>query len=226
MNEQYDIEDKASKPPQLKFESIDLDPAIDALERPHLGLERGDMPGHPPSLIEPAKTSQSQGADTPQLPELMLLNPTGGEFRQPDARGQGHFGAPRGSRLHKGQDIVGQSGQDVLAPMSGVVTKIGYSYDDDLSFRYIHIKGEEASARVHYVKPSDDIKLGSEVERGEVIGSLLSLKERYPGITDHAHLELWVEGSRIDPAPYVVHSADAELVAKTSPEANVNAPEL
>ena len=225
MNGRNDIGAQGPTSSTLKFETVDLDPVLEALEDKDLGLETDDLPGAVVPLKENSKDDPKPSDAAPNDQELFLLNPTGGAFRPPDKQGQGHFGAPRAHGPHEGQDIVGQPGQDIRAPLSGVVTKIGYSYSDDLSFRYIQIKGEEdVSARVHYVDPSHDIEVGSKVERGDVIGTLLSLRGRYPNITDHVHLELKVANQLVDPAPYVLNSADNKLLVGTKPEVDPTPP--
>src|SRR5690606_26576081 len=56
-----------------------------------------------------------------------FVNPTGQAPRIHDSYGSGAFGASRdgGSRHHEGVDYTAQAGQDVRAPISGFVTKIG-----------------------------------------------------------------------------------------------------
>ena len=95
-----------------------------------------------------------------------------------------------GLRHHEGVDYVAAAGQPVQAPISGYVTRIGYAYDDDLSFRYVEITNPALryQARVLYVSP--DVAVGQTVRLGEAIGEAQSLQRRYPGITDHVHLEL------------------------------------
>ena len=60
-----------------------------------------------------------------------------------DRWGQGHYGASRGSRTHNGIDYVLHCGTTVLSPVEGTVTKIGYPYSDDLSYKYIQITSED-----------------------------------------------------------------------------------
>lgn len=195
-------------PQKLEFEAVDLDPKIENIDIDDLQLAVQDAP---------------RAGLPPNSPHPILINPTGGEFRQPDSHGEGHFGASRnsGTASHEGQDIVGQIGQDVRAPFSGTVAKIGYAYADDLSFRYIQVDGaDDISARVFYVDPAAEIGVGSKVEAGDVLGTLQSLRDRYPDITDHTHLELRVGNQLVDPAPYVVNSANAELLVEATSEAN------
>ena len=67
--------------------------------------------------------------------QIQLLNPVlNGAIRKSDKWGQGHFGAPRGSRKHNGIDIVTQLGTPILSPIEGKVIRISYPYASDMSF--------------------------------------------------------------------------------------------
>jgi len=63
--------------------------------------------------------------------ELKLTAP----IRGLDSYGSGAFHAPRGSRIHQGIDLLAAVGSKVHAILDGTVTKLGYPYADDLSFR-------------------------------------------------------------------------------------------
>jgi len=106
-----------------------------------------------------------------------------------DQWGQGHFGAPRGSRQHNGQDYVCPPGSTVLSPVSGEVTKLGFPYADDLSFRYVQITDSRGvDHRVFYVDP--EVLAGQIVCIDSPIGKSQDLDKRYPGITQHVHYEI------------------------------------
>ena len=118
-----------------------------------------------------------------------------------DNYGQGHFGAPRGNRTHKGEDFLCCVGSFILAPASGKITKIGYPYGDDLSFRYVQIETVEGlNVRVFYISPT--VKLGDMVFKGRSeIGISQELGQRYKGISEHVHLEIKDEqGNYLDPS--------------------------
>ena len=125
-----------------------------------------------------------------------------------DAYGHGYFGASRdgGSRHHQGVDYAGVAGQDVVAPISGYVTRIGYAYYGAPNFRYVEISNPalDFEARVFYVDP--DVRVGDVVAVGDVIGQLADLTRRYPhGITNHVHLEIRDQtGRRIDATKVII----------------------
>ena len=125
--------------------------------------------------------------------------------RGSDAWGCGDFGASRGSRTHKGIDYACAPGTIIMAPYNGRVTKIGYPYSDDLSYRYVEVTDTGGRKhRVFYVNPL--VTIGSDVVAGRsVIGEAQDICARYPDkgngpMTNHVHYEVKV-GQReyIDP---------------------------
>jgi peptidoglycan LD-endopeptidase LytH len=154
---------------------------------------------------EPTYALVWDGQDVDGDGEADFANPTGFEVRAHDAFGHGHFGASRdgGSRDHEGVDYVGFAGQDVTAPIAGQVTRMGYAYSDG-AHKYVEITNSETGyqARVFYVDAS--VAIGDQVGLGQKIGALKTLQTRYPGITDHVHLEVSKSGARIDAAKMIV----------------------
>jgi murein DD-endopeptidase MepM/ murein hydrolase activator NlpD len=126
------------------------------------------------------------------------INPTGQAIRGCDTHGCGSFGAPRknatGSHPHRGLDFVGTPGQDVRAVATGRV-RVGRPYADDPMLRYVQIATPDGyTIRELYVKPLSELAVGDVVIAGDIIGTLQSLQHRYPGITDHVHVETSVGG--------------------------------
>lgn len=130
-------------------------------------------------------------------------------LRGKDRHGYGHFGASRGNRVHKGIDVVSEDGQPVSSCSDGVVTKIGYPYSHDLSYRYVQVTVGENSDTVHeryfYCLPNDGIEVGASVKAGQVIGAAQDLCCTYGGITPHIHFEIKTpKGVYLDPIKYLV----------------------
>lgn len=139
--------------------------------------------------------------------QLTLTNPVaGGTVRGSDRWGDGHFGAQRGSRRHNGVDIVALPGDDVLSPMEALVVRLAYPYDDDFILSGVLLQGLGAyaglEAKLFYLLP-DPALLGHSVAAGQRIGAAQSLQHRYPGITDHIHLEVRRAGEPIDPCALI-----------------------
>jgi len=110
--------------------------------------------------------------------------------RKRDNYGSGHFGANRGERKHNGVDYVATAGNLLLSPVKGIVTKIGYPYSDDLSYRYVQVKDNKGfKHRFFYVSP--DVRLLDRIEVGDVLGTVQDICARYPdGMTPHVHYEI------------------------------------
>lgn len=114
--------------------------------------------------------------------------------RGSDDWGSGEYGASRGSRRHTGIDYACLPGAQIVAPVSGEVTKLGYPYGDDLSYRYVQIT--DASGRDHrlfYVEPGvdkGDVVIGGRT----VIGIAQDVAARYNEpkrrMLNHVHYEV------------------------------------
>jgi murein DD-endopeptidase MepM/ murein hydrolase activator NlpD len=122
------------------------------------------------------------------------------EIRKCDAHGCGHYGASRGARKHNGVDLLTPSGAGIQSPIYGTVTKLGYTYGDDLSFRYVQISNGGYDIRLFYVDPG--VSVGELVSAGQFIGTAQDLTRRYDKIANHVHLECKdTDGLFIDPTP-------------------------
>ena len=83
------------------------------------------------------------------------------------------------------------------------MTKLGYTYRDDLSFRYVEISDQGYQFRVFYVDPA--VEQGQKVSKHSIIGEAQDLRDRYSGITPHVHFEIKnSDGDFIDPTPVML----------------------
>jgi peptidoglycan LD-endopeptidase LytH len=127
-----------------------------------------------------------------------VSNPTGGAVRGCDPRGCGHHGAPRdgGTREHEGTDYNGEPGQGVNAVISGTV-RVGRPYANNEDLRFIEItRWDGLQSKQLYNGPLQGIRTGSVVISGQPIGTQQDIRTRYPGITNHTHVEMR-QGGRI-----------------------------
>jgi len=167
------------------------------------------------SALAPTPTIQAlvwRGADVDGDGQDDFANPTGKDLRGCDAFGCGAFGAGRdeGGRRHEGADFDATAGQTISAPISGFVSKIGFAYPGDSRYHYIQITNPALhyEARVFYVDP--DVREGQAVHVGQPIGRDHSLEPRYPGITNHVHLEIEkIGGRKLDPTRFIAERMEA-----------------
>lgn len=125
----------------------------------------------------------------------MLIKPP---IRRQDAWGAGEHHASRGDRLHNGIDFCCYPGSEVCSTVTGTVTKIGYPYSDDLSFRYVQVTDNSGlKHRYFYVSPSVDN--GDVVTIGDTLGLSQKLGDRYQEITEHFHYEIIKDGKYLNP---------------------------
>lgn len=124
---------------------------------------------------------------------------TDGNVRETDAKGSGEFGASRdgGTRKHAGLDIVIEPHKPVLCPTVLEFKRNGLAYETGIGgansaepYRLIVLENDFVEVKILYVYPYSFIK-GEVVVAGEPIGVSQDLSRRYPGITNHIHIEVW-----------------------------------
>lgn len=121
--------------------------------------------------------------------------------RRTDRHGSGQFGSSRdgGSRRHPGLDIATREGEPVLSPIEGEVTREAFPYRNDRWFRGLVIRGVAEWAgyeiKMFYVQGI----ICGRVSPGSVVGYAQSVARKHPGITDHVHLEVRLNGSLLSP---------------------------
>lgn len=134
--------------------------------------------------------------------------------RDRDEWGGGGFGDGRGTRDHSGIDYLMPAGSGLRSTVTGIVTKCGIVYSDDLSFRYVEVTDAQGNhIRHHYVFP--DVQVGQAVKREQLLGTTQDLQHRYPAdkkhkepMPNHLHLEVLAKGYEpgnktfIDPNSY------------------------
>ena len=139
---------------------------------------------------------------------FMFIIPT---FRESDDFGAGHFGASRGSRTHNGVDFAAKPGAVVCSCVAGKITKIGYPYGDDLSYRYVEVTVPSGDrVRYFYVVPDGGcgtFEIGSDVGVGDPLGAVQDIAKRYDTATkkmnNHFHFEIKRGSEYLDPADWL-----------------------
>lgn len=141
----------------------------------------------------------------------LFCSPTGSNnVRGSDLFGRGHFGAPRGVRLHNGVDFNIEANSHVYSPVFGKVVRIAAPYKSDDRFKGLVIEGlgryEGYQIKLFYVDPRKKI-VGRTVKQGETIGTAQDLTIKYPSITNHVHFEITLNGEQIDPSRFLQEEA-------------------
>lgn len=116
-----------------------------------------------------------------------------------DAKGDGHFGAPRSGNLaHRGVDLEAPVGSPVLAIRSGRAVETGRHRGRGL---YIELEHSPGLRSLYAHLQTIDVAAGERVRQGQRIGSVGKTgNARHPWITPHLHLEVSRNGTLIDPA--------------------------
>lgn len=113
------------------------------------------------------------------------------ELRGSDGYGSGAYGASRGARTHKGIDFSAPFGATILSPVEGIVSRLGYPYADDLSYRYIEILTcGGLKHRIFYIDPI--VKLSDKIAVGQPIGRVQNIAAKYDEhlMRNHIHYEI------------------------------------
>ncbi|HEX4096133.1 MAG TPA: M23 family metallopeptidase [Caulobacteraceae bacterium] len=179
-----------------------------SVERTYASL---GLPAAPAATPTPVEALVWRGVDIDGDGQPDFANPTGQDIRGCDAFGCGSFGADRdaGGRRHEGTDFEASAGQKIVAPISGFVSKIGAAYPGDARYHYVQITNPALhyEARVFYVDPS--VHEGQAVHLGQPIGRDHSLEPRYPGITNHVHLEIErIGGPKLDATRFIAEQME------------------
>lgn len=116
--------------------------------------------------------------------------------RASDRFGSGQFGASRGSRKHQGLDVKAKPGEVVHSPIDGVIVRECVPY---APFTGLLIRGTGEHSgyevKLFYVQGN----FCGSVKAGEPIGTAEDLAVKYPGITNHVHLEVRKNGAIVAP---------------------------
>lgn len=121
-----------------------------------------------------------------------------GVLRGCDVCGCGHFGAPRGSRLHNGLDFFIDAGKPVYSPISGTFIRKAKPYANQ-PFDGGVISSGNTEIKMFYFKPLSVLKAGDKVKRGQIIGYAQPISQTCSGMKNHVHLEVRRNNELIDP---------------------------
>ena len=129
---------------------------------------------------------------TVQNRPIFITSPTGQGIRV-DPEGDGHFGAPRGYRVHTGLDFLGEVGQDIVMPFDkAYVSRIVRPYVDTSEYMGLELVNNMFIGHLLYLVPNDNV-VGSYLTMGEVLGTMQDITARYSDrMRPHVHLDIFI----------------------------------
>ena len=133
---------------------------------------------------------------------LLMHSVTSGPTRKVDKWGSGQYGTGRHDHVHQGLDLQARPGDQILAPISGQVVRQANPYRDSKQYTGVVIKGtgewKGYEVKIFYV---NGLFCG-QVNAGDRIGTAQDISLRYPGITNHVHLEIRYNHQLKNPLDY------------------------
>ena len=178
--------------PKNEYEFI---PSIDMTSKvvvPEINMVMPDAEG----LISPA---------APHIPPTFFPIIQPAQKMRNDTRGDGHFGASRGRRVHNGLDIITTEGSAIYCPIEGIMKRMAYPYG--MGRRNVKWTGcvvdgvgiyRGYEVKMFYIKP---FLMGEFVYPNEIIGKSQAISKKYsPAMIDHVHVEVRYKGQLVDPA--------------------------
>ncbi|XP_059191868.1 myeloid protein 1-like isoform X2 [Centropristis striata] len=130
---------------------------------------------------------------------ILLGNPSN-SIRTSDVWGEGHYGAPRGTREHKGLDIECNDGSVVYAPFDVTINRSLSVFSDPKQAAInngIQLSGNNLCFKLFPLKPD---QVSGTVKGGQRLGVMMPMQSVYPGIISHIHIQMCDDS---DPTPYL-----------------------
>jgi len=118
-----------------------------------------------------------------------MISPVKSSTIRMDTAGSGKYGARRGKRWHKGVDYIAIPGEEVIAPISGRITRIAKPYANT-DFSGIELQSANMTIKMFYFEPFLSV-VGSYVSQGEPIGVMQDVSKHYMGgMKPHIHIQI------------------------------------
>jgi murein DD-endopeptidase MepM/ murein hydrolase activator NlpD len=152
----------------------------------------------PPAAPEPGVLTPAQSVADGAVFPVTGLHTFGG----PENR----FGAPRGSHVHQGQDVLTSEGTPVVAPLAGTILTTSYQAGGAGYYAVEHTPVGFDFMFAHCASNSLAVGPGQAVPAGQM---LCLAGQTGDATTPHLHFEIWVGGWQastghpIDPLPYL-----------------------
>lgn len=129
-----------------------------------------------------------------------------------DARGQGHFGAPRsGRRRHNGVDLAAPEGAPVVAVRGGWVIKAVHERG---SGNVVILRHPHGYRSIYAHLDTMAVKPGQRLRQGDLVGTVGKTGNAgYRAIQPHLHFEWRSDGQIHDPTPWLSSIGSPATVA-------------
>lgn len=136
---------------------------------------------------------------------MILINPPvrhdnwgNGLFGSDRTRGENHY-------RHEGYDLWSPPGSLLIAPFGGVYERLGRVYREPEKQEYTLMQiriDPQTIAKIMYIEPLIDI--GDALFLFSTpVGKVQKVSKHHPGMKDHLHFEIHVEGVPVDPKQFI-----------------------
>ena len=157
--------------------------------------------------VTPPQTENSSTIDkptdennTPALPEGMILPTASGMIA--NDYGFWHNQTLNNYYEHTGMDFLAEEGAEVLAVDNGKVESI-YKEDLLLGTQIVIAHDNGLKSVYRFVNEAENLKVGDEVEKGQVIATVAQATGDEYKEGPHLHFEIWKENKVLDPNDYL-----------------------
>ncbi|XP_078363053.1 leukocyte cell-derived chemotaxin-2-like [Oculina patagonica] len=137
--------------------------------------------------------------------QICSSNPSN-RIRGCDRQGCGGFGASRGSRSHRGIDVVCSTGSRVYSPFPATVIRRSNPYvNSNAAYNtgiYLQGTGAWSEYRVKMWYVTKGVGNGASLSAGSPIGYMTNRAANSPGMTNHVHVQLEKNGRVVNPTSY------------------------
>lgn len=117
-------------------------------------------------------------------------------LRGKDPMGSGAFAASRSGRRHNGVDYRKDPGDEIVSPVSGIVTRIGQCYSDTAKYKLVEILTNRGFFMWRFLYVDPTVVAGDKVKEGDVIGHCQDIASKYGGgMINHCHVEVNIDPS-------------------------------
>lgn len=196
--------------------SYDYEEELPSVSIPDINFSQQQEPSLPPVTLIPDESkpiaddpviNEESGVDaevdiSQDLPKTMFYRPVQGEIIKNHSMDALVFSETMGDyRVHAGIDIAAEAGADVVSFADGVIASIEEDYFYGMTVSITHADGAVSFYKNLDSTLAENIKVGSSVSAGQIIGTVGNTARIENAEAPHLHFELTVNGVLVDPEP-------------------------